>query len=87
MRWLAEMGGRGSYLAVVVDQDQDPYREKFDTLVFHNSEPVSYSESVVEHCMAHLDAEGDPVSITLERASERILPLLLQCTRGKKPHS
>ena len=25
LRWFAEMGSRGNYLAVVVDQDQDPH--------------------------------------------------------------
>lgn len=59
------------------------YDPESDTLSFHNSEPVSYSETVIEHCVAHLDSEGDPVGFTLERASELILPLLLQCARGK----
>ena len=59
------------------------YCEETDTLSFHNSEPVSYSENVVEHCIAHLDAEGDPVGFTLEKASELVLPLLLQCARRK----
>ncbi len=53
------------------------YCEESDTLSFHNSEAVSYSEIVIEHCIAHLDSEGDPVGFTLEKASERILPLLL----------
>ena len=59
------------------------YCEESDTLSFHNGETVSYSETVVEHCIAHLDAEGDPVGFTLEKASERVLPLLLTNERGK----
>ena len=59
------------------------YCEESDTLSFHNSEPVSYSETVIEHCVAHLDWEGDPVGFTLEKASERILPLLLTSERLK----
>jgi uncharacterized protein YuzE len=54
-----------------------------DTLSFWNSSTVSYSETVIEHCIAHLDAEGDPVGFTLEKASERILPLLLMNERRK----
>jgi len=61
------------------------YYKESDTLFFHNSEPVSYSENVLDHCIAHLDAEGDPVGFTLEKASELVLPLLLQCARGKAP--
>lgn len=63
------------------------YYEESDTLSFHNSEPVSYSENVLDHCIAHLDAEGDPVGFTLEKASELVLPLLLQRTRGKARRS
>ena len=59
------------------------YSKDSDTLSFHNNSPVSYSETVIEHCVAHLDAEGDPVGFTLEKASERILPLLLTNKRGK----
>ena len=59
------------------------YCEESDTLSFLNDNPVSYSETVIEHCIAHLDAEGDPVGFTLERASERILPLLLTNERRK----
>ena len=54
------------------------YDMESDTLSFDNSEAVSYSETVIEHCIAHLDAEGDPVGFTLEKASELILPLLEQ---------
>lgn len=61
------------------------YYADSDTLSFHNSEPVSYSENVLDHCIAHLDAGGDPVGFTLEKASELVLPLLLQCARGKAP--
>ena len=61
------------------------YSSESDTLSFHNSEPVSYSENVLDHCIAHLDAEGDPVGFTLEKASELVLPLLLQRARGKAP--
>ncbi len=56
------------------------YCEESDTLSFRNSEPVSYSETVIEHCVAHLDLEGYPVGFTLEKASEYILPLLLKGT-------
>lgn len=59
------------------------YNGESDTLSFHNSETVSYSETVIEHCIAHLDAEGDPVGFTLSKASERILPLLLTNERHK----
>ena len=59
------------------------YCVELDTLSFRNSNPVSYSETVVQHCIAHLDAEGDPVGFTLEKASESILPLLLTNGRGK----
>ncbi len=59
------------------------FDQESDTLSLCNSVPVSYSETVIEHCVAHLDAEGDPVGFTLEKASEHILPLLLQCARGK----
>ena len=55
------------------------YDAESDTLSFHNSEPVSYSETVIEHCVAHLDWEGYPVGFTLGKASEYILPLLLTC--------
>ena len=58
------------------------YDPKSDTLSFRNNLVASYSEAVIEHCIAHLDAEGDPVGFTLEKASEEILPLLLQ--RGAK---
>ena len=58
------------------------YCPETDTLCFRNSNPVSYSETVVEHCIAHLDVEGDPVGFTLERASELVLPLLLQRSSG-----
>ena len=54
-----------------------------DTLSFRNSVPICYSETVVEDCIAHLDAEGDPVGFTLEKASERVLPLLLTNERRK----
>ena len=54
------------------------YDTKSDTLSFHNSEPVSYSETVIEYCIAHLDWEGYPVGFTLDKASELILPLLLR---------
>lgn len=63
------------------------YSSESDTLSFHNSEPVGYSEIVVKHCIAHLGSEGDPVGFTLEKASELVLPLLLQCTRGKARRS
>ena len=59
------------------------YCAESDTLSFENGNPVSYSETVIDHCIAHLDAEGDPVGFTLEKASERILPLLLTNQRGK----
>ena len=59
------------------------YCAESDTLSFRNSNPVSYSETVIEHCIANLDAEGDPVGFTLERASERVLPLLLTNKRFK----
>ncbi len=59
------------------------YCAESDTLSFLNDNPVSYSETVIEHCIAHLDSEGDPVGFTLERASERILPLLLTNERRK----
>ena len=59
------------------------YSKESDTLSFHNGNPVSYSETVIEHCIAHLDAEGDPVGFTLERASECVLPLLLTNERFK----
>ncbi len=59
------------------------YCAESDILSFVNDNPVSYSETVIEHCIAHLDAEGDPVGFTLERASERILPLLLTNERRK----
>ena len=59
------------------------YNSESDTLSFHNSEPVSYSETVIEHCVAHLDTEGYLVGFTLEKASEYILPLLLQRTPRK----
>ena len=39
---------------------------------------LCYSDDLcLAHCIAHLDEEGDPVGFTLERASERVLPLLL----------
>ena len=69
-----------------VDLEEDliiDYCAESDTLSFRNSGPVIYSEIVIEHCIAHLDAEGDPVGFTLEKASERILPLLLTNERGK----
>ena len=59
------------------------YCAESDSLSFYNGNPVSYSETVIEHCIAHLDAEGDPVGFTLEKASERILPLLLTNERRK----
>ncbi len=59
------------------------YCAESDTLSFHNGNPVSYSETVIEHCIAHLDAEGDPVGFTLEKAAERILPLLLTNERRR----
>ena len=59
------------------------YFAESDTLSFRNSNPVTYSETVIEHCIAHLDAEGDPVGFTLEKASERVLPLLLTNERRK----
>ena len=59
------------------------YRPESDTLSFRNSNLVSYSETVIEHCIAHLDAEGDPVGFTLEKASERVLPLLLTNERRR----
>ena len=37
------------------------YSAESDTLSFRNSLPESYSETVVDHCIAHLDAKGDPV--------------------------
>ena len=58
-----------------------------DELSFRNSNPVSYSETVIEHCIAHLDGEGDPVGFTLERASERVLPLLLTNERFRSKPS
>ena len=58
-----------------------------DTLSFRNGNLVSYSETVIEHCIAHLDAEGDPVGFTLERASERVLPLLLTNEHRKSKSS
>ena len=54
-----------------------------DTLSFRNSNSMSYSETVIEHCIAHLDAGGDPVGFTLEKASEQVLPLLLTNERRK----
>ncbi len=60
------------------------YCKESDTLSFHNSELVSYSENVLDHCIAHLDAEGDPVGFTLEKVSELILPLLLQCSKPSR---
>ena len=54
------------------------YSEESDTLSFRNSLAETYSEAVIDHCIAHLDAEGDPVGFTLKKASEEILPLLLQ---------
>ena len=54
------------------------YDLESDTLSFHNDEDVGYNETVIEHCVAHLDWEGYPVGFTLEKASEYILPLLLQ---------
>ncbi len=59
------------------------YCEESDTLSFHNSATVSYSETVIEHCIAHLDWEGYPVGFTLEKASELVLPLLLTNERRK----
>ena len=59
------------------------YCAESDTLSFRNSNSVSYSETVIEYCIAHLDAEGDPVGFTLGKASERILPLLLTNERRK----
>lgn len=59
------------------------YSAESDTLSFRNSNPVTYSETVIEHCIAHLDAEGDPVGFTLEKVSERVLPLLLTNERRK----
>ena len=59
------------------------YCEESDTLSFHNGNVVSYTETVIEHCIAHLDVEGDPVGFTLEKASESVLPLLLTNERGK----
>lgn len=64
------------------------YFAESDTLSFRNSNPVTHSETVIEHCIAHLDAEGDPVGFTLEKASERVLPLLLTSQRRKsKPQA
>ena len=63
------------------------YSTESDTLYFYNSNPVSYSETVIEHCVAHLDTEGYPVGFTLEKASEYILPLLLQRIPRKLKHS
>ncbi len=63
------------------------YNTESDTLYFYNSDPVSYSETVIEHCVAHLDTEGYPVGFTLEKASEYILPLLLQRIPRKLKHS
>ena len=54
-----------------------------DTPSSRNGVPVCYSETVIEHCIAHLDAEGDPVGFTLEKVSERILPLLLTNKVGR----
>ena len=48
-----------------------------------NSVPVCYSETVIEHCIAHLDAEGDSVGFTLENAFQRILLLLLTNKGGR----
>lgn len=59
------------------------YCAESDTLSFRNSNPVTYSETVIEHCIAHLDTERDPVGFTLEKASERVLPLLLTNERRK----
>ena len=59
------------------------YCPESDTLSFYNSAPVSYSEDVVKHCVAHLDSGGDPVGFTLEKASEQILPLLLRRVSGE----
>ena len=63
------------------------YCEESDSLSIHNSEPVSYSENVLDNCIAHLDAEGNPVGFTLRKASEHILPLLLQRGSGKAARS
>ena len=59
------------------------YSAESDTLSFRNSLPESYTETVVDHCIAHLDARGDPVGFTLKKASEEILPLLLQRNTSK----
>ena len=62
------------------------YRPESDTLRLHNSGSVSYSENVLDHCVAHLDAEGNPVGFTLERAKEHLLPLFLDgCSAKKRP--
>ena len=58
------------------------YCQETDTLSFRNSSPISYSETVIDHCVAHLDSKGDPVGFTLEKASELVLPLLLQRSSG-----
>ena len=63
------------------------YNTESDTLYFYISDPVSYSETVIEHCVAHLDTEGCPVGFTLEKVSEYILPLLLQRIPRKLKHS
>ena len=59
------------------------YDTESDILSFRNDVVASYSETVIEHCVAHLDWEGYPVGFTLEKASEYILPLLLQRTPRK----
>ncbi len=63
------------------------YCQEADTLSFRNSSHVSYSQTVVDDCVAHLDSKGDPVGFTLERASELVLPLLLQRSSGNAAKS
>jgi uncharacterized protein YuzE len=63
------------------------YCPESDTLLLHNNEPVSYSENVLGHCIAHLNAERNPVGFTLEKASEHLLPLLLKGRAAEKRSS
>ena len=72
----------GIKTALIVAYDKD-----FDTLHLHNGQPYDHSETVIEGWMAHYDTNKDPaeewgigeiVGITLERASENVLPDLLK---------
>jgi uncharacterized protein YuzE len=63
------------------------YRRETDTLFFHNGTPANHSEAVTEGWTAHYSTEsehieegeiGEVVGFTVRRASETLLPHLLE---------